>query len=128
MRDDPRENVKWMQQQLMDAEEPRHSAIQEDDLMARVDALLEDFSEEEQPIGNFSHTSRGAHAERSHIYQQFDPSSAVLTKTKKQLHREEKQKKQAEKKASVNRSVGGLFFLAILECIGILAILGWWLQ
>ena len=128
MRDDPRENVKWMQQQLMDTEGPRHAAIEEDDLIARVDALLEDFAEEEQPIGNFSHTSRGAHAERSHIYQQFDPSSAVLTKTKKQLHREEKQKKQAEKKASVNRSVGGLFFLAILECIGILAILGWWLQ
>jgi hypothetical protein len=54
MRDDPRENVKWMQQQLMDAEEPRHSAIEEDDLMARVDALLENFAEEEQPIGNFS--------------------------------------------------------------------------
>ena len=34
----------------------------------------------------------------------------------------------AEKKANVNTKIGGLMFLAILECIGILAILGWWLQ
>ena len=66
--------------------------------------------------------------ERSHIRQQFDPSAAVLTKTKKELRREAKLQKQAEKKETVNRSIGGLVFLAVVECIGILAILGWWLQ
>ena len=33
-----------------------------------------------------------------------------------------------EKKANVNHNIKGLVFLAILECLGILAILGWWLQ
>jgi hypothetical protein len=37
-------------------------------------------------------------------------------------------RKAAEKKSGVNRNIRGLVFLAILECIGILAILGWWLQ
>jgi len=44
------------------------------------------------------------------------------------IHREEKLQKQAEKKAGVNRSLKGLVFLAVLECMGILVILGWWLQ
>ena len=98
------------------------------DLMQRVDALIEEMAEEDDLIGCFSSKSRGARVERSHIRQQFDPSAAVLTKTKKELRLEEKLQKQAEKKASVNRSIGGLVFLAVLECIGILAILGWWLQ
>ena len=124
MHDDPRRNVKWMQQQLMEAEAPRPFASEDDDLMARVDALLEDFDEEETPIGNFSSTSRGFRMEQAHIAQQFDPSAAVLTKSKKQLRQEAK----LQKKANVNRSIKGLVFLAVLECIGILAILGWWLR
>ena len=124
MRDDPRRNVKWMQQQLMEAEAPKPFASEDDDLMERIDALLDDFAQEETPVGNFGPRSRGARVEQAHVYQQFDPSAAVLTKSKKQLRKE----KLAEKKANVNTKIAGLMFLAILECIGILAILGWWLQ
>ena len=128
MRDDPRRKLKWMEQQLLEEERPQSFYSEEDDLMQRVDALIEEMAEEDDLIGCFSSKSRGARVERSHIRQQFDPSAAVLTKTKKELRREEKLQKQAEKKAAVNRSIGGLVFLAVLECIGILAILGWWLQ
>lgn len=124
MGDDPRKTVKWMQQQLMEVEKPDSFGFEDEDLMARVDALLEDFQEEETPIGDFSRKSRGARAEQAHISQQFDPSAAVLTKTKKQLRREAK----LQKKTNINRNIKGFVFLAILECIGILVLLGWWLQ
>lgn len=128
MRDDPRRNLKWMEQQLLEEEWPRSACPEEDDLMQRVDALIEEMAEEDDLIGCFSPRSKGARVERSHIRQQFDPSAALLTKTKKELRREAKLQKQAEKKETVNRSIGGLVFLAVAECIGILAILGWWLQ
>ena len=128
MRDDPRKNLKWMEQQLLEEERPLHVAREEDDLMQRIDALLEEQAPGEAPVGNFSRKSRGARAEQAHIRQQFDESAAVLTKTKKQLRQEAKQKKQAEKNDRVNRNIKDLVFLAIVEVIGILAILGWWLQ
>ena len=128
MGDDPRKNLKWMERQLLDAERPLQDIREEDDLMQRVDALIEEFSAEEAPLGNFGPGSRGVRAEQAHIGRQFDASAAVLTKTKKQLRREEKSRKQADRKAGVNRNIGGLVFLAVLECIGILVLLGWWLQ
>ena len=128
MRDDPRRNLKWLEQQLLEEEAPDAFLPEEDDLLRRVDALVEDVPPEEKPIGNFSRKSKGARAEQAHIRQQFDESAAVLTKTKQQLRREAKLRKQAEKKSKVNRKIGDLVFLAILEIIGILTILGWWLQ
>ena len=94
-----------------------------------MDILIgEDAAEPEPPVRNFANhyggTAKSVRAEQAHIRQQFDPSAAVLTKTGKQLRSE----KIAEKKANVNRNLKDLVFLAILECIGILAILGWWLQ
>lgn len=128
MRDDPRRNLKWLEQQLLEEEAPDTFLPEEDDLLRRVDALVEDVPPEEKPIGNFSRKSKGARAEQAHIRQQFDESAAVLTKTKQQLRREAKLRKQAEKKSKINRKIGDLVFLAILEIIGILTILGWWLQ
>lgn len=127
MKDDPRRNLKWLERQLLEAQ--RDSFLPEDDdLLRRVDALIGEIDAGEAPAGNFSSSSKGARAEQAHIGQQFDGSAAVLTKTKKQLRREEKLRKQAEKKANINRKLGDLVFLAILEIIGILVILGWWLQ
>ena len=127
MGDNPRKNLKWMQQQLMEVEAPSSFVSDDDDLIRRVDDLLGE-PPKEASLGNFSKKSKAARAEQAHIRQQFDESAAVLTKTKMQLRLEAKQQKIAEKKANVNRSIGGLVFLAVLECIGILAILGWWLQ
>jgi len=127
MRDDPRKNLKWLEQELLNEESPGHFASEDDDLMRRVDALITE-NPEEAPVGNFSRKSKGARKEQAHVASQFDEGAAVLTKTKKQLRREAKLRKQAEKKANVNHNIKGLVFLAILECLGILAILGWWLQ
>ena len=128
MRDDPRRNLKWMEQQLLDAEKPEPFVSEDDELMHRVDALIEDLTSEESPAGNFSPGSKGARVERANLRQQFDESSAMLTKTKKQLRQEEKQRKIAEKNSNINRNLKDLVFLAVLEIIGILCILGWWLQ
>ena len=128
MRDDPRENLRWIQQQLMEVEDPETFASEDEDLMDRVDALLEDFAEEERPSGKFGRGSRAARVEQARISEPFDPDAAVLTKTKKQLRREAKLRKKAEKKANVNRNLKGLVFLALLEVLGILVIIGWWLQ
>ena len=141
MRDDPRKNLKWMEQQLLE-EDRIHRDFgkladteyhEDDDLLELVDRLIGEEEPEEYPAirnfaGNRGRQPRSIQAEQAHLRQNFDENAAVLTKTKKQLRKEAKQQKQAEKKANTNRSIKGLVFLAILECIGILAILGWWLQ
>ena len=136
MRDDPRKNLKWLEQQLL-SEDTIHRDFsklsdteyhEDDNILELVDMLIGEEAEEEPTVRNFSntygHKSRGAQIERSHINQQFDPAAAVLTKTKKQLRKEAKQ----QKKANVNHNIKGLVFLAVLECIGIFVLLGWWLQ
>ena len=128
MRDDPRKNLKWMQQQLLDAEAPEVSLQEDDDLLRRVDALIDDMAAEDAPTGNFGPKSKGARTERSRQKTQPDESAVMLTKTKKQLRQEEKQRKIAEKKSGINRNLKDLVFLAVLETIGILCILGWWFQ
>ena len=137
MGDHPGKNLKWLEQELL-AEDTIHRDFsrlpnpeyqKDEDLLELVDILIgEDAPEPEPPVRNFANhyggTAKSVRAEQAHIRQQFDPSAAVLTKTGKQLRSE----KIAEKKANVNRNLKDLVFLAILECIGILAILGWWLQ
>ncbi|MBQ1169872.1 MAG: hypothetical protein IIX49_03460 [Oscillospiraceae bacterium] len=137
MGDHPGKNLKWLEQELL-AEDTIHRDFsrlpnpeyqKDEDLLELVDILIgEDAAEPEPPVRNFANhyggTAKSVRAEQAHIRQQFDPSAAVLTKTGKQLRSE----KIAEKKANVNRNLKDLVFLAILECIGILAILGWWLQ
>ena len=137
MGDHPGKNLKWLEQELL-AEDTIHRDFsrlpnpeyqKDEDLLELVDILIgEDAAEPEPPVRNFANhyggTAKSVRAEQAHIRQQFDPSAAVLTKTGKQLRSE----KIAEKKANVNRNLKDLVFPAILECIGILAILGWWLQ
>ena len=117
MVDDPRKNLKWLEQQLLEAEAPLRSPAEEIQLPP-----------EERPVGNFTRRSKGARAELARTGQTLEESAAMFTKTRRQLRREEKKRKLAAKKDPVNRSLKGLVCLAVLECIGILAILGWWLQ
>ena len=128
MGDNPRRNVQWMTQELLAAESHGQFSEDTEDLLARVDQLLEEDPEPPAFAQKPGKQTKGQRAAQAHIRHQFDESAAVLTKTRKQLRREEKLRKKAEKKASVNRSIGGLVVLAVVECIGILAILGWWLQ
>ena len=127
MRDDPRRNLKWLEQQLQESDAIDPYIDETAELLARVDLALE---EAEPPafVQKSRKKTKGEKAERANIAKQFDESAAVLTKTKKQLRREAKLQKKAQKKASINRNIKGLVFLAVLEVMGILAILGWWLQ
>lgn len=127
MRDDPRNNLKWLEQELLAAERPAAPKEITDDtaqLLAQVDDLLDDLSEPEPPVFVQKRQTMGEKAERQHISRQFDEDAAVLTKTRGQLRKE----KRKQKRESVNRNIKGLVVLAVLEIIGILCILGWWLQ
>ena len=129
MRNDPQYNLKWMEQELLELERPAAPAgISEDtaQLLAQVDHLLTDLEDPEPPAfaRKRKKQTKSEWVERQSISRQFDPSAAVLTKTKRQLRKERRK----QKKDSVNRNIRGLVVLAILEIIGILCILGWWLQ
>ena len=129
MRDDPRNNLKWLEQELLAAERPAAPKEITDDtaeLLAQVDDLLDDLSEPEPPVfvQKGKRQTMGEKAERQHISRQFDEDAAVLTKTRGQLRKE----KRKQKRESVNRNIKGLVVLAVLEIIGILCILGWWFQ
>ena len=128
MRDDPRRNLKWLEQQLQESDAIDPYIDETAELLARVDLALEEEPEQPELVKKSRKKTKGEKAERANIAKQFDESAAVLTKTKKQLRREAKLQKKAQKKASINRNIKGLVFLAVLEVIGILAILGWWLQ
>ena len=124
MRDDPRRNLKWMEQQLQESEPIDPYMDETAELLAMADLVLEEDPEPPAFVQKTKKKTKGQRMEEAHINKQFDESAAVLTKTRKQLRREAK----LQKKANINRNIKGLVFLAILEIIGILAILGWWLQ
>ena len=124
MRDDPRRNLKWMEQQLQETDPIDPYMDETAELLARVDLALEEEPEPPVFVQKSRKKTKGQQAEEAHIAKQFDESAAVLTKTRKQLRREAR----LQKKANITRNIKGLVFLAILEIIGILAILGWWLQ
>ena len=120
MRDDPRKNLKWLEQELLASERPAApDELSEDtaDLLAQVDQLLEEIQEPDPPAfaQKRKKTTKSQQAEREYIQKHLGEPTAVLTKTKKQLRREAKLQKLAEKKANVNRNIKGLVFLAILE-------------
>lgn len=137
MRDNPGKNLKWLEQELQAAEQrpqvaPKPGEIlyeKPDDLLQRVDALLADEPEIPVFAKKQKHTkaSRAA-ASRVQSAPKFDESAAIPVKTRKQLRAEARQQKAARKKAGVNRNIKDLTLLAALELLGILAIIGWWLQ
>ena len=140
MYDDPRRNLKWLEQELL-AEESLHRDFsnlpdkdyhRDEDLLELVDTLIGEEETPEPPVRNFANNygrpSKGERAARAQAPKGLEESAYVPVKTKKQLRREEKQRRIAEKKSGVNRNIKGLVFLAILEVLGILSILGWWLQ
>ena len=124
MRDDPRRNLRWLEQQLQESDPVDPYMDETAELLARVDLALEEDPEPPAFVQKTKKKTKGQRMEEAHIIKQFDESAAVLTKTRKQLRREAK----LQKKANINRNIKGLVFLAILEVLGILAILGWWLQ
>ena len=141
MYDDPGRNLKWLEQELL-AEDRVHRDFsklpdpeyhEDGDLLELVDILIGEDEAEPEPLlrnfaNNYGQKTKGARVEQTYRNRYPEEVTAVLTKTKKQLRREAKQQTRAQKKAGVNRRLWDLVLLAILECLGILAILGWWLQ
>ena len=128
MRNDPQHNLKWLEQELLDLERPASpSGISDDtaELLAQVDNLLTDLEDPEPPAfaRKRKKQTKGERVERQSISRQA-PSAAVYTKTKRQLRKQRRK----QKKDNVNRNIKDLVVLAVLEIIGILCILGWWLQ
>lgn len=137
MGDDPRRNLKWLEQQLLAEDSvhrdfsklPDQSYHRDEALLEMVDMLINDEEPDEEPpvrnaANNYGRITRGERAVRAQAPKHLDEAAYVPVKTKKQLRQEAK----AAKKANVNHNIKGLVFLAILECIGIWVILGWWLQ
>ncbi len=137
MRDDPGKTLKWLEQELLAAEErpkvaPKPGEIsyeEPDDLLQRVDALLAEEPEIPVFVGKRKSTKASRAAAENHsAAPAFDESAAIPVKTKKQLRADAKQHKAEKKKAGVNNNIKDLKILACLELLGILAIIGWWLQ
>ena len=129
MRDDPQLNLKWLEQELLDSERPAvPGGITQDtaELLSQVDELLLELEEPEPPVfmQKRKKTTKGERAEQFRKRHQAAPTAAVYTKTRRQLRKERRQLK----KDGVNKNIRDLAVLAMLEIIGILCILGWWLQ
>ena len=137
MGDNPSKNLKWLEQELLAAEErprvaPKPGEIsyeEPDDLLQRVDSLLADEPEIPVFVGRRKNTkATRAAGEKRAAAPAFDESAAIPVKTKRQLRADARKRKAARKKAGVNNNITDLKILACLELLGILAIIGWWLQ
>ena len=120
MFDDPKKDLKWLQEQLL-AEELREEEDREDtreqsdeDWFGDQELWLDEELEEarellEEPRRPFDYDA-----------QDEDDAPAVYADPPK------KGKAKKEKKPKKEKGIGGLVFLACLEVIGIAAVLVWW--
>jgi len=100
--DDPRQKLRWMEQELL-AEEETDDFLEDFDPELREE--LELTPDDLRPGKNLAvDFSRAVYEDESDIEADYVPP----TKKKK--------------------GVGGLVFLALMEILGILAIIGWWKQ
>ena len=127
MFDDPRKELRRLEEELLAAEYEEEEPIEEYDEFEDFGAYDEDevilaearalIGDEEPPIYRNHANGYGARQPNPAVDfnrtvyadEEFDEADAVLV---------EKRKKE--------KGIGGLVFLAILELIGILGILGWW--
>ena len=120
MFDDPGRELRRLEQELLAAEAEELDNFEEydeaDDLLAEAKMLLGDY-DDDPPIRNHANgygrrmPNPAVDFSRT-VYddEDFDEDAAVLVEKTK------------------TKGIGDLVFLAILEVIGILAIVGWWLQ
>lgn len=128
MFDDPKKDLKWLEQQLLAEEQPQQEASDED-LLRAADAFLleeEDWLEEElqqaRVLTGDAPRQQGQTDIFGFLEEDFAPDNSPAEEPPlRSMPQTGKKKKKKEK------GVGGLVFLACLETVGIIAVLLWWL-
>lgn len=120
MFDDPKKDLKWLEQQLLAEDAPREDPPDEEFLgeedwldaeLRQAHALLGDTPAATRSRGDvFAFLEEDTAREESAVYADI-PSPA---------------KPQKSKKKKKEKGIGGLVFLACLETLGIIAVLLWW--
>ncbi len=124
MFDDPKKQLDWMARELMSQEQPdeparagwaqTHEAEEDADLMQRVDALIGD-----EVLAPQSHAADFTRMIHTGEPMQKEKKTRAVKAVQAQTQKQPEPKK---------KGIKGLVFLAILETLGILAIIGWWIQ
>ncbi len=132
----PREDFRWLEEELLAVEakeevveEPVPETDDEDAWLRETKALLGESVP--NPAVDWGRTLYDDEA----FDEGFDADAALEALTPRQKRAMKKQEKarikqeKKEKKLEKKRSrIGDLVFLAILELLGILAVIGWWIQ
>jgi len=124
MRKNPREDFRWLEEELL--------ALNEDEETEEETETDEDLQwwEEDEECRNTG-WSVGIYEDD----EEFDEDAAILALTPKEKRRQDlrqrrqqKAEKVQKKKKKKEKGIGGLVFLALLELAGIFAIIWWWIQ
>ena len=126
MRKNGSDDYRWLEEELLAVEEEYEEEYGEED-------GEEDWLEEARQLSRgrkFTGFSPAVYED-----EEFDEDAAVVALTPRQIRKQKKQekarKKQDRKMAKLEKKrnrIGGLVFLAIMEVLGILVVLGWWIE
>lgn len=133
MFDDPQKHLKWMEEALLEEEKEDDTELSDyadypDEDWEKI--LEEDWDFTQPPASNPAlNFSRAFYEDELFtedvslpVHQKGRAAKMIDRDQKKEEHR---QKKKDKKK---NKGIGGLVILALLELLGIFAIIGWWIQ
>lgn len=122
MFDDPKKDLKWLEEQLLAVEAPQEEELDLDALLADEDLFEEDPLEAELREARALLGDGPAPQRR-----QTDVFAFLEEDTNEAIAPAGYADPSTEKKPKKEKGVGGLVFLACLETLGILAVLAWWL-
>lgn len=118
MFDDPKKDLKWLEQQLKAEENPQQEASAEDWFEEEEDWLDAQLREAHALLGD-APVRRSSSEDIFRFLEEEEES-------KRADYSAPPRKSPQEKKVRKEKGVGGLVFLACLETLGIIAVLIWW--
>lgn len=120
MFDDPKKDLKWLEQQLLAQEDPQNQD-QEEDLLSEEDWLEVELREARALLDNGAPRQRRREDAFAFLEEDIqNEGAAVYADDPRQTPAPRGKKKKKEK------GVGGLVFLACMETLGIIAVMLWW--
>ena len=114
MFDDPKKNLKWLEQQLLEEEETEEVDWLEEELRQAHELMDNDYSRPAASVALYDYEEEVADENEDVALYADEPQPKRGKKAKK----EEKPKKE--------KGIGGLVFLACIETLGIIAVGLWW--